>query len=152
MEINIPLRSTEDIRIRAHCGKTKHEKYGAYLDVLREHPEIINYLLDSIDQSKGGEILVRAVDMAKALGSDFEELSETTIYWSMRFALFYYGIWLSTKSDKEINSKTGKNYMLLRMRIAKPDDKLSADQAQYYEAEYKTEVEEELKVCRTRVE
>jgi hypothetical protein len=131
--MNIPIQETTMIRQRAGCGQTKHQKYGAYIDILKERNEVVPYLLENIDKSPNGEILIKAVDIAKDLGPYFEKLGETAIGWGLKFAFFNHGIFLSTTKSKEINPDTGEGYMLLRLRRPKHDDVLSEGLRKYLE-------------------
>jgi hypothetical protein len=131
--MNIPIQETTVLRERSGCGQTKHQKYGAYLDALKEHPEVVPYLLKNIDESPNGEILIKAIDIAKELGPYFGKLGETAIGWGLKFALFTEGVFVSTTKSKEINPDTGQGYMLLRMRRPKQDDVLSEGLRKYLE-------------------
>jgi hypothetical protein len=131
--MEIPIQDASTIKSRAGCGQTKHQKYGAYLDVLKEKPDILTFLFEQIDKNPSGEILVKAVDMGTALGPYFEKLGETAIHWGLKFAFFNHGIFVSTTKSKETNPNTGTGFLLLRLRRAKPDDELSEGLAKYME-------------------
>jgi hypothetical protein len=131
--MNIPIQEATVLRERAKCGQTKHQKYGTYLDALKEHPDILPYLFEQIDKNPNGEILVKAVDMAPALGPNFEKLGETAIHWGLKFSLFTHGIFVSTTKSRDINPKTNDGYLLLRLRRAKAGDVLSEGLAKYLE-------------------
>jgi hypothetical protein len=130
---NIPIQETTVLIPGSGCGQTKHQKYGAYLNALKEHPDIIPYLLKNIDENPNREIIVKALDIAKELGPYFEKLGETAIGWGLKFSLFTEGIFVSTTKSKEINPATGEGYMLLRMRRPKADDVLSEGLRKYLE-------------------
>jgi hypothetical protein len=147
--MDIPLQGAEVLREKARCGQTKHQKYGTYLTVLKEKPEILVYLIEHIDKSPNGEILVKAVDMAPAMGPSFEKLGETSIGWGLKFALFTHGIFLSTTESKEINPKTNKGYMLLRLRRAKAGDVLSEGLAKYLEPAGEDDPDNPVEQCGT---
>lgn len=129
----IPIQDASTIKSRSGCGQTKHQKYGAYLDVLNEKPEILTYLFENIDKNPNGEILVKALDMAPEMGGHFEKLGETALHWGLKFALFTHGIFVSTTKSKEINPNTGTGYLLLRLRRAKAGDTLSEGLTKYLE-------------------
>lgn len=131
--MDIPIQDTSVLKRGSECGQTKHQKYGAYLDALKDHPDVVPYLLNKIDESSNGEILVKAVDIAKELGPYFEKLGETAIGWGLKFALFTEGIFVATTKSKDINPSTGQGYMLLRMRRPKHDDVLSEGLRKYLE-------------------
>jgi hypothetical protein len=140
--MDITLRDASSIKTKAGCGQTKHQKYWTYLKVLEEKPEILEFLFKNIDESTSKEILIRARDMAPSMGTYFEALGETALHWGLKFSLFTHGIYVTTTTDKDVNPKTGKGYLLLRMRRAKPGDKLSEELSKYLEpAEPGTEQE-----------
>jgi len=129
----IPIQEASMIKPKAGCGQTKHQKYGAYLKALEDHPDVLPYLLDNIRKSPNKEILVKAVDMGPALGPYFETIGETAMHWGLKFALFIHGIYVSTTTSKEINPKTNKGYLLLRMRESKEGDVLSPELTKHLE-------------------
>lgn len=131
--MNIPIQDTSVLKERAKCGQTKHQKYGTYLSVLDEKPEILEYLFGKIDENPSGEILVKALDMATAMGPHFEKLGETALHWGLKFALFTHGIFVATTKSREINPKTNDGYLLLRLRRAKAGDVLSEGLTKYLE-------------------
>ena len=145
--MEIQIQDPSVIKSRAGCGQTKHQKYGTYLDALTEHPDILTYLFEKIDENPSGEILVRAVDMAPPMGPHFSTLGETAIHWGLKFALFTHGIFVSTTKSKEINSKTGEGYLLLRLRRAKADDELSEGLAKYLEPPGEPDVDKPVDQC-----
>lgn len=144
--MDIVLRDASSIKTKAGCGQTKHQKYWTYLKVLQEKPEIVEFLLKNIDESPDKEILVRARDMAPSMGTYFETLGETALHWGLKFSLWTHGIYVSTTTDKEINPKTGKGYLLLRMRRPKPGDKLSEELTKYLEPK-ETGTDQEISHC-----
>ena len=145
----IPIQDVSAIKPRSGCGQTKHQKYGAYLDALEENPEIVPYFLKNIDENPKGEILVKAVDIGIELGPHFEKIGETAIGWGLKFALFTHGIFVSTTTSKEINPKTGKGYMLLKMRRPKHDDELPEGLRRYLEPADEPDPDKELIQCVT---
>lgn len=147
--MNIPIQEASTIKEKSGCGQTKHQKYGAYIDALREHQDIVPYLLNNIDANPNGEILVKAVDIAKELGPYFEKLGETAIGWGLKFALFTEGIFISTTKSKEINPATGEGYMLLRMRRPKHDDVLSEGMRKYIEPPGEPDTDKPVDQCQT---
>jgi hypothetical protein len=145
--MNIPIQETSVLRERSKCGQTKHQKYGTYLDALKEHPEILTYLFEQIDKSPNGEILVKALDMAPALGPHFEKLGETALHWGLKFSFFTHGIFISTTKSKEINPKTNDGYLLLRLRRAKADDVLSEGLTKYLEPAGEHDIDSPVEQC-----
>lgn len=120
--IEIPILEMSDVKTRSRCGKTKSEKYGAYLRAVDE--SLITWIFENIDASPTGKLLIKVVDMAKQLGPEFEQLKETSIFWGLKFALWHHGISCSTTTHKEINPVTRKHYMIIIMRRSKAGDKL----------------------------
>lgn len=147
--MEIPIQDVSTVKPRSGCGQTKHQKYGAYLDALNEHPDIVPFLLDNIDQNPNKEILVKALDMGPALGPYFEKLGETAIGWGLKFALFTRGIFLSTTKSKEINPNTGEGYLLLKLRRAKHDDELSEGLRKYIEPLGEPDADKSVDQCAT---
>lgn len=145
--MNIPIQGTDVLKEKTKCGQTKHQKYGAYLKALEDKPEILVYLLEQIDKSPGGEILVKAVDMAPEMGSHFEKLGETALHWGLKFALFTHGIFVSTTKSKEINPRTNDGYLLLRLRRAKAGDVLSEGLTKYLEPKDEHDPDSPVEQC-----
>jgi len=105
--------------------QTDQQKYNKYINALIERPDIVAYLKQKIEESPNKEIIVKAIDVARELGPYFENLRETDLFLGLTYSLFTHGIVVSTTTGKDINPKTGRGCYLLRMRIAKPGDKLS---------------------------
>lgn len=121
-DLEIPILEMSDVKSRSRCGKTKAEKYGAYMRAV-EGP-IVKWVFANIDASPNGKLLVKVVDMGKALGPEFESLKEISVYWGLKFALWHHGISCSTTTHKDINPETRKHYMIAIMRRSKTGDKL----------------------------
>lgn len=145
--MEIPIQDRTMLKAGSECGQTKTQKYGAYLDALKDHPDVVPYLLTNIDENPNKEILVKAVDIAKELGPYFEKLGETAIGWGLKFALFTEGIFVSTTKSKEINPNTGQGYMLLRMRRPKHDDVLSEGLRKYLEPAGEPDADKSVGQC-----
>ena len=145
--MEIPIQDVSTIKAKAGCGQTKHQKYGTYLSVLEEKPEILTYLFEQIDKNQTGEILVKALDMAPAMGTHFEKLGETALHWGLKFALFTHGIFVSTTKSKEINPKTNDSYLLLRLRRAKAGDVLSEGLTKYLEPADVHDIDSSVEQC-----
>ncbi len=94
---------------------TKVEKYGNYKDVLKTRPDIVQFINKQIDETPHGEIFVKATDMGKNLGSNFENLGEESIYWGLKVALVPYGIFASKHFSLEINPATNRRYLLIKL-------------------------------------
>ena len=143
----IEIQDASVIKPRAGCGQTKHQKYGAYLKPLEDHPDILPYLLDNIDKDPNKQILIKAVDMGPALGRYFETVGETAMHWALKFVLFIHGIYISTTTSTEINPKTNKGYLLLKMRRAKPGDELSEELRKHLEPTEMVSSDQEVQQC-----
>lgn len=98
---------------------TKVNKYGNYKEALREHPDIVQYILKQIDEQPIGSVFVRATDMRAALGPNFKNIGEEAIYWGLKVALSDYGIFASKYMSKDINPETNQRYILLSIVRAK---------------------------------
>ncbi len=131
--MEIPIQDVSTVIGKSRCGQTKHQKYGAYMKILEEKPEILEFLFENIDKSPNQEILIKAVDIAPELGPHFKELGETAIHWGLKFSLYIHGIFLSTTTSTDKNPKTGKGYLLLRLRRSRPTDKLSEELSKHLE-------------------
>ena len=92
---------------------TKINKYENYKEALREHPDVVKYILEQIDGHPIGSVFIRAVDVRNALGPNFENVGEESIYWGLKVALSDYGIFASKYMSKEINPETNQRYILL---------------------------------------
>lgn len=147
--MNIPIQEVSTQKERSRCGQTKHQKYGTYLKILEDKPEILTFLFEQIDKNPSGEILVKALDMAPAMGPHFEKLGETALHWGLKFSLFTHGIFVSTTKSKDINPKTSDGYLLLRMRRAKADDVLSEGLTKYLEPSGEHDTDTKIEECGT---
>lgn len=99
--------------------QTDQQKYNKYINALIERPDIVAYLKQKIEESQNKEIIVKVVDVARELGSHFENLKEADLFLGLTYSLFAHGIVISTHTGKDINPKTGKGYLLLKMRNTK---------------------------------
>ena len=93
----------------------KVEKYENFKEVLRTNQDIVRYISKQISEAPHGEIFVKATDMGKNLGPNFEKLEEESIYWGLKIALVPYGIFASRHLSIEINPATKKRYVLLKL-------------------------------------
>ena len=143
----ITIQDVSTAKYGTRCGQTKHQKYGDYIKILEDKPEIVPYLLENIDKSSNGEILIKAVDMATELGPRFDKLGENAIHWGLKFALFMRGIFVRSTRGNDINPKTGEHYMILRMRRSLPTDVLSTELTKYLEPPGEPNQEEKIVQC-----
>lgn len=149
--MEIPIVGAEEFAKTSRCGATKRQRYGIWIDAIQ--PEVLPWVKENLaipEAAPGGILSVKAIDIAKALGPRFEDKSETTIYWNLRFAFYLDGIFVSSTGHAQINPKTNEPYMVLQFRWAKPGDKLSADQTAYLEQYEKggTVDDPNAKVCK----
>lgn len=121
-DIEITVLEMSDVKSRSRCGKTKAEKYGAYMRAVTE--DLVQWCKTNIDASPNSKLLVKVVEMAKQLGPDFEMLKEISVFWGLKFALWHHGISCSSTQHKDINPATGKHFMIVIMRRSKANDKL----------------------------
>jgi hypothetical protein len=101
-------------RVRKHKGK-----YRRYSEALKSCGLLdeINELLDKRDF-----IIVKNADVAKRLGKQFVQRSSSTIYWALKYTLFYEGIICQLRSHIHDTGNTGT---LLFMRKRKDEDCLA---------------------------
>ncbi len=116
----IPIVDPSDVIIRE---ETKGRKYGKYAQAIGSE---IQWLKDSIKKSKDGKIRIKARDIAKSMGPEFEKKKDKAIYWATRFVLFHEGIVVSP-------GKSADNEELLVMRMATSDDVLPKYLARFLE-------------------
>lgn len=95
--------------------KTGHNywKYSRYSDALSRH---IEWIIESIKNSKDGHIRVRINDFIKELGSNFAVSHYTSIFTGLRYALFKEGIII------DIGKHIG--YDIFIMRLADHEEEL----------------------------
>lgn len=117
----IPLVAVEEVQTGR--GKTKGEKYGKYAQAIASH---VKWLLDQIKESADHKIRVKAIDIKKVMGPTFEKLSDTAVYWGLKFVLFHEGIVVESGKAKDKS-------MLLIMREGTEKDVLPPSLAAYKE-------------------
>lgn len=64
-------------------------KYGVYTSVINKH---IEWITESIENSKDGNIRIRVNDITREMGPNFSERHYTSIFTGLRYALFKEGI------------------------------------------------------------
>lgn len=117
----IPLVPVEEVQIGK--GRTKGEKYGKYAQAIAPH---VKWLLDQIKESPDNKIRTKTVDIKRVMGPAFEKLSDTAIYWGLKFVLFHEGIVVESGKAKDQS-------MLLVMREGTEKDVLPPSLAAYKE-------------------
>ncbi len=101
-------------------NKTGHNywKYSRYSDVLSKH---IEWIIENIENSKDGNIRIRANDLIKELGPNFTVNHYTSIFAGLRYALFNEGIIVDI--GKHIDGDD-----IFIMRLANSNDKPTINQ------------------------
>jgi hypothetical protein len=113
MAIGIELVQVNDMKVGRGGGrKGSGERYLKYK---RAVVDVVPWIKQQI---AGGEtIRVKASDLAKEMGKDFESKHPTSFVWAMKYVLFGEGIWVDT-------GKTNDNKPVLIMRNATENDVL----------------------------
>lgn len=94
------------------------------LFALEKHPEVMQYLLDNIDKSIDGKILVKVKDIESGLGLDKYDMVSMSLdpnFWRLGLQAALSKYWISSiaKIYKNIDPETGKNYILLELTRSK---------------------------------
>lgn len=91
----------------------KYWKYSKYSDVLGKH---IEWMIENIENSKDGNIRIRANDLIKEMGRNFVGIHYTSIFIGLRYSLFNEGIIIDI--GKHIDGDD-----IFTMRFANSEDK-----------------------------
>jgi hypothetical protein len=91
----IEFLSAESVRI-GRGGKGSGRKYGRYADAIKP---LVPTLKAGI--AKEGTILIKAKDIGKEMGGDFKTKNETSIYWGLKYSLFFEHIIVETGTHKD---------------------------------------------------
>ena len=115
-QMSIPLIDADEVRTGRGGVRVKGVRYGKYATAIGPY---VGQLKELIEESKDGHIRVKIKDIAKQMGSSFEKLHPTSIYWGLKSTLFQsdIGIWVNTGKHKDGDG-------ILVMRLATPEDKL----------------------------
>jgi hypothetical protein len=111
----IPLIEIKEMRTgrggKAGKGQGKYTKYKL---AINPHVE---FLRESIENSKDGKIRVKSMDVAAQMGPEFKSRHATSLYWGLKYSLFDAGIIVTT-------GKTIEGEEILVMRFKTAEDKL----------------------------
>ncbi len=97
----------------------EYEKYAMFISVVRNRTDFVENTLKRIDQNPKREIFYKSSDVAKELFPT-KTLTEDNIYLGLKFALFIEGIDITSTRLKEIDTITGKQYLVLKLRRVIP--------------------------------
>lgn len=75
-------------------NKKMRERYSKFTEAIIPFLEEIR---KEIENSPNEIFEIKAKDLAKKLGSDFENMHETSLYWGARYAFFINGFVIATK-------------------------------------------------------
>lgn len=88
----IELVEANDVKTgRGGGNKGKGERYSKYVQALGKH---VDWIKESIDESKDGKARIKSADLAKTMGLHLrkdekgEGLSATALYWGVKYAAF----------------------------------------------------------------
>lgn len=94
----------EDIEI---VNKMKRKRYPEYAKAISD--ELLPTIKKGIAESKDGMVRIKINDVTKSLGEDFISKSQTTIYWGLKYVLFFEEIVVNTGT-----TKTGEKIFIFR--------------------------------------
>jgi hypothetical protein len=112
MNIEIPLVKDEDLKKKVRGSRIKKERYSGYRAAIRR---ILPWIMDNV--AANGAINVKTSDLAKEMGQNFVNKSETSVLWALKYVLFHEGIWVEGGIAND-DSPT------IRMRAKKENDRL----------------------------
>jgi len=119
--MDVKLIDKTEIKIRRGDRRRKGARYGRYRTSIKS---ILPWLKKQIEESESGDIVVDPVEVGKDMGSDFDNLGAKTLFWGLKFALYFEGIecYLSTGRRCEI---------YITMRFARSDYQLPPSLRKY---------------------
>lgn len=94
--------------------KRKHGVYCEYTDAIIP---LVPYLKEQIEKAEDEVIIIKSKDIANIMGINFENKKPVTIYWGLKYSLFYQGICVETRTHRD-----GDKVLTMRMRTN--DDEL----------------------------
>ncbi len=118
-------RLKEKIKIRLLDDKIAHKSSNKGKGRYSEYAKAVKRLLPWINENieERGVIRIWAKDMAKELGDEFKKKSDITIYWSLKYVLFFEGLIVEHAHGDKKNRK-GEFHKILVIRKRKYGDKL----------------------------
>lgn len=120
------LVSTSSLISRRGGGKgAKNKFYYKYELALRPH---LAFLLESIEESENGTIVVPADALAKAMGGSFGQLKFVSLMWGVKFTLFRFGIVVDSGT---VEGADGTDVKALVLRAKVEGDVLPASLAEH---------------------
>lgn len=79
---------SEERLINNRGREVKDERFERYRKAIIDN-RILPFINDAISSSKSGTVIIKVDDLKKEMGPYFENLSNTSIHWGLRFVLFY---------------------------------------------------------------
>ena len=123
--MDITLVDQSDTRIRRGDRSGKGVRYGRYKTAIKH---LIPWIKQEIAKSKSGKITMKPADMAEHLGSDFKLLKPKSLYWALKYVLFFEGIAVYTAT---MAGKKQVREALITIRLVKSDDELPPSLKKY---------------------
>lgn len=109
--IDAPKVNTIDTKEDKGTDKgQKKERYGKYAQAISAH---ITWIRERITNSQDGTVTIKVKELARKMGPDFEKKNETTIYWALKYVLFYEGIIVDMGTHDD-----GEKILKMRTKIA----------------------------------
>jgi len=108
---DVPKVNTIDIKEDKGTDKgPKKERYGKYAQAISGH---ITWIKERIANSQDGIVTIKVKELARKMGSDFEKKSDTSIYWALKYVLFYEGIIVDMGTHDD-----GEKILKMRTKVA----------------------------------
>ena len=123
--MDITLVDQSDTRIRRGDRSGKGVRYGRYKTAIKP---LIPWIKQQISESKTGKITMKPVDIAEHLGSEFKLLKPKSLYWALKYVLFFEGIAVYTAT---MAGKRQVRDALITIRLVKSDDELPPSLQKY---------------------
>ena len=110
-DVDIPIIDIkEDKNKTTDKGTVKKERYGKYVQAISGH---IIWIKERIANSQNGIVTIKVHELAKKMGSDFEKKSDASIYWALKYVLFYEGIFVDMGTHDD-----GEKILKMRTKVA----------------------------------
>jgi len=123
--MDITLVDQSDTRIRRGDRSGKGVRYGRYKTAIKP---LIPWIKQQISESKTGKITMKPVDIAEHLGSEFKLLKPKSLYWALKYVLFFEGIAVYTAT---MAGKRQVREALITIQFARDDYRLPPSLIKY---------------------
>lgn len=104
----------ENKEVSPEKGGVKKKRYGKYAQAISDH---IGWIKERITNSQDGIVTIKIRELAKKMGPEFEKKDVTSVYWALKYILFYEGFVVDMGTQEE-------GEKVLKIRIRKSEDKL----------------------------